>query len=672
MRRNVIKNLYKKEILDVLRDKKTVLMMLVVPLVLYPLLFVVGLQLMTSVSASMAEHTYRIVLDFEDEDGRLERLFTGASEDGYSFELVYSRNPEEQLKDESIDVYVERKEKSGKQYFEVYYVSAVTNSSYAVDMVADILETYQAELTLERVEAAGLSADEVLKPIDVQYVDMSSNEESAGSLLGMVLPFMLVVSLLLGTMYPAIDTTAGERERGTLETVLTLPVLNRELIISKFLTVATIGVVSAILNIIAMCGVGAYMYRMMLYVSDSVRGIDMERFVPAIVIGILCVLAFAIFISAITMCVCAFAKSYKEANNYITPLTLVVMFASFIGFIPNVTLTPNMALVPVANICLLIRDLLAFKINIGIIAIVLVSNVAYGIVAIMFLGKIYNSEAILFGDGANGVQIFERRSNMIKGGVPTSGDAWLVTAVTVVAILYVGGSIQVSHGYFGVLGTQIIILGIPLLAALYSKKSIRKTFRIQAFGLRHLLSGVVMIAGAIMVGIVLTAVTSAIFPSSAEGVSESMNYLLGDNFMETLLVVALVPAVCEELMFRGYIFSAFEAKMKPETAICVASVIFGLYHMSVVRFFTTALLGAVICYVSYRSKSIFPGMLMHFINNACSVFVMYYPEQVGRVFPVLVNENIHLTDMITLFVAGACCLVAGYFLSGKKRTPETV
>ena len=108
---------------------------------------------------------------------------------------------------------------------------------------------------------------------------------------------------------------------------------------------------------------------------------------------------------------------------------LLVMFASFIGFMPNVTLTRNMALVPVANICLLIRDLLAFKFSFSSITIVLFSNVAYGIIAVLVLGKLYNSEAILFGDGTGNVQIFERRSNMIKGGVPSVGDACLVLPV---------------------------------------------------------------------------------------------------------------------------------------------------------------------------------------------------------------------------------------------------
>lgn len=667
MRTRVIKNLYKKELLDVLRDKKTVLMMLVVPLVLYPLMFVVGMQLMAGISASMSERTYRIALDFEDADGDVQRQFEAlAWWEGYSFEFLEPEEPEQALKNEAIDAYIEQKTKDGKIFFEVYYASAVTNSSYATDMIEQILIQYNTMLSTQNVEAAGLNAERVLHPVDISYVDMSSGEESAGSLLGTVLPFMLIVSLLLGTMYPAIDTTAGERERGTLETVLTLPVSNRELIVSKFLTVATIGVVSAVLNIIAMSFVGAYMYSMLKNMSEHIQGVAMGRFVPAMLIGVLCVLAFAVFISAVTMCVCAFAKSYKEANNYITPLTLVVMFASFIGFIPNVTLTGNMALVPVANICLLIRDLLAFKINIGIIAIVLVSNVAYGIIAIMFLGKIYNSESILFGDGSGSVQIFERRSNMVRGGVPTTGDAWLVVAVTAVVIIYVGSSVQLRFGYFGVLGTQFIIFGIPLLAALYAKKNLIQTFRLKMCGLRYVLGGIVMVLGAIALGMVLTVLTGVVFRTSAENAADSMQQLIGDNFLSTLLVVALAPAICEELMFRGYIFSAFEARLSPVMAIAGSSVIFGLYHMSIVRFFTTAMIGAVICYAAHKSKSILPGMLMHFINNALSVLVMYYPEQMGRVLPVIVQETFSVSDLMLLAAAGIVLLTVGAKIIGRK------
>lgn len=292
--------------------------------------------------------------------------------------------------------------------YDVYYLSSETNSAYAADLVMDILDELREDMTRQKLTDEGMNVQAILEPISYEKQDTASSEQSLGSIMGSILPFMLVVSLLIGTMYPAIDTAAGERERGTLETILTLPVTNRQLILSKFITVAAIGVVSALLNILSMGAIAVYMYKLM-DLQTEVAVLDLAKFVPAILVCVLAVFAFSLFISAITMCVTSFAKSYKEANNYITPLMLVVMFVGYVGFIPNLELTQTMAMVPVANICLLIKNIMVFKIDYGAIAVVLLSNVAYAIAAILFLSKIYDSEAILFSDGKAGLQLFERR-----------------------------------------------------------------------------------------------------------------------------------------------------------------------------------------------------------------------------------------------------------------------
>lgn len=664
MRSNVIKNLYKKEMLDVLRDKKTVLMMLVVPLVLYPLMFIFGMQLMARVSNDMATHTYKVSVE-----GMDEKLFYDLAEeakaDGDSFALMEADDLDAALLSEQIDAYVTVEEIDGQPTYQIHYLSSVTNSSYARDLLVALFQRYSATITIDLIEEAGLDASAVLQPIGITSVDQSSKEASAGSLLGMVLPFMLVVSLLLGTMYPAIDTTAGERERGTLETVLTLPVSNHELIISKFLTVATIGVVSAFLNILAMCGVGAYMYSMVEKVSENSSKIHLEKFVPAIVVGMLCIFAFAIFISAISMCFSAFAKSYKEANNYMTPLMLLVMFASFVSFLPNVRLTNNMALMPVANICLLIRDLLAFKIDMGIIAIVLVSNVIYGILTIMLLGKIYSSEAILFGDTASGVQIFERRSNMIKGGVPTVSDMWLVLAVVAVSILYIGGSVTLSNTTVGVVVTQLLIAGLPIFAVWYSKRDFARTFRIRGCKPGTFIGGILLIAGTICLGVLLTALTSAIFPQSGLEAEGTMDTIGVNSFWGCLLLVAILPAVCEELMFRGFVLTALSARMKIAGALLLSAAIFGAYHMSIVKFFTTGLLGLAICYVAHKSGSIFPGIIMHAINNGLAVVSEFYPAKVSSVLSFLAKESLGVVDIVALLIIGAGLAVVGVIVVNK-------
>ncbi len=654
----IVKTLYKKEILDVLRDKKTVIMMLIVPLILYPLMLIVGMQLMTSISTSMAEHNYIIAFDFEDEGGVLKSMFEGAQEEGYSLTVVEISDLDNALINEEIDVFIRKEIVEGKETFIVTYLSAVTNSSYATDLVIDVLKDYSLQLTVDIIEEANLDVNQVLYPIDIAIEDRSSNEESAGSLMGTIVPFMLVVSLLMGTMYPAIDTTAGERERGTLETVLTLPVTNQEIFFSKFLAVATIGIVSAILNLVSMGGIGVYMFKLMQGMGMD-GGVNMSQFVPAIIIGVMCVLAFAIFISAISMCVCVFAKSYKEANNYITPLTLVVMFASMISMIPNVSLSSNIALMPVANVCLLIRDLLAFKFEFGAISIVLISNILYGMLSVMFLGKIYNSEAILFSDGSTSVQIFERRSNMKKGGVPAFGDMWLVLAVTLLMMIYVGGLVQVDNMKLGVIATQLIVLLIPLLASIYTKKDLKKTFKLKLPKVKFVFGGVLIIIGAMLVGMILTGIAGTIFKNSATEMTESMNYIMGDNFLLALLLVALLPAICEEMMFRGFVFSTFSNKLSFGKAAIISGVIFGAYHMNLTQFFATSLLGIAICYVAYKSESLLPGIIMHFTNNMIATATIFYPDIVKKIAPVLMKESLYISDIIFILALGIIFVCLG-------------
>lgn len=670
MNTKIIKSLYKKELLDVIRDKKTVIMMLIVPLVLYPVVMILSMQLMTGISETMSTSNYRICLDFED-NTRLKELFEANEDVSCTFEFLEPENPEAALANEELDVIIRASKNEDVEQFDIVYMSSVTMSAYAVDMVERVLVAYKNIKTKELLEAAGLDPSYILNPVVVSYKDTSTNEETAGSLLGLMIPFMLVISLLMGTMYPAIDTTAGERERGTLETILTLPVTNKELITSKFLAVGTIGIISALLNIISMGGVGAYMYNMVSSMQKSTGTIKMSKFGPAILVGVLCVLAFAVFISAISMCVCALAKSYKEANNYLTPLTLIVMFASFISFIPNVNLNGRTALIPVANVCLLIKELLQFKYNINMIALVLFANVSYGVISIMILSRIYDSETILFGDSNGGIQIFEKRSNIKKSDYPTTSDVWLVVIILAMLVIYLGGALQLKFGIGGVLGTQLIIAGVAFLAAVYTKKDLRKTFKLRLPSLRGVVGGIIAVAGGIMLSIVLSGLVAVVFSNSSAAAEEATLKIIGDNPVIAILVVALAPAICEELMFRGYILGAMTNKYKIGSAITVAAIIFGMYHMSVSRFFPTALLGALQCYFAVKTESILPGMIMHFINNALSVVTVIYPEKVAKILPIMTQNSINTVEAVLLAIGGVVFIAVGVlFVKNNSKKQE--
>lgn len=704
MKTKAFKLLLKKELLDVFRDKKAIIMMVLVPILLYPLIFFGSMAVMTMIQSNMEEGEYKVAIVASD-DGALksavekhnenakveaqEKAETESTDQGNSSEDSVSQGNsastsangiatdvltlvdapsgdyQEALQNEELDAYVtSSKDSSGKTVYEVYYVSSITNSSYAAGIVRDVVDELSREESKEKIQAAGLDADVIMNPVVCESEDLASSEQSAGSILGMILPFLLVLSLLMGTMYPAIDVTAGEKERGTLETLLTLPVSNREIIFSKFFTVAIIGIISALLNIVSIAFMGTYMIRLMGDAMESMgisfAGIDIGKFIPAIIFTVLAILAFSLFISAVTMCITSLAKSYKEANNYITPLMLVVMLTGYIGFIPNIELTHTMALVPVANICLMIKNLLLFKVEYNLVAVVLVSNVLYAIVAVLILSRIYDSENVLFDEGKFSLKLFERRSNMKKGGVPTTGDAWFMVVFVMFAYLYLGSVLEMKYGFGGIFGIQMIIFVLPLLYVLYTKRSILQTYSFRKTKFMNFVAALFMGCGAMLIGIILTSFVSMLFPTEAEMVSSGlMNELMSDNELLTFAVVALTPAVCEEMLFRGFLFSAFRGRYKIVVSVLLTAVIFGVYHMSIVRFFTTALLGAALAVIVYYSDSIFPAMMMHAINNGIAVLQMYHPDTMENIFPLFAVEEPGIMESIVVSTMGILLLAAG-------------
>ena len=704
MKTKAFKLLLKKELLDVFRDKKAIIMMVLVPILLYPLIFFGSMAVMTMIQSNMEEGEYKVAIVASD-DGALksavekhnenakveaqEKAETESTDQGNSSDdSVSQKNSastsangiatdvltlvdapsgdyQEALQNEELDAYVtSSKDSSGKTVYEVYYVSSITNSSYAAGIVRDVVDELSREESKEKIQAAGLDADVIMNPVVYESEDLASSEQSAGSILGMILPFLLVLSLLMGTMYPAIDVTAGEKERGTLETLLTLPVSNREIIFSKFFTVAIIGIISALLNIVSIAFMGIYMIRLMGDAMESMgisfAGIDIGKFIPAIIFTVLAILAFSLFISAVTMCITSLAKSYKEANNYITPLMLVVMLTGYIGFIPNIELTHTMALVPVANICLMIKNLLLFKVEYKLVAVVLMSNVLYAIVAVLILSRIYDSENVLFDEGKFSLKLFERRSNMKKGSVPTTGDAWFMVVFVMFAHLYLGSVLEMKYGFGGIFGIQMIIFVLPLLYVLYTKRSILQTYSFRKTKLMNFVAALFMGCGTMLIGIILTSFVSMLFPTEAEMVSSGlMNELMSDNELLTFAVVALTPAICEEMLFRGFLFSAFRGRHKIVVSVLLTAVIFGVYHMSIVRFFTTALLGAALAVIVYYSDSIFPAMMMHAINNGIAVLQMYHPDTMENVFPLFAVEEPGIMETIVVSTMGILLLAAG-------------
>lgn len=663
--------LFKRELTDILRDKKTLFMMLVVPIIIYPLLIIGMTFLMSSVMNSQAEKTYLVAFDEEDELAAkiADIIENNPDKLSYKLEIVQKSDCKKALEAGDIDIYVS---KASDGRIALCYLSAKDRSNTALDALTDAFEIYREELQKERIDEAGLDADYLLNPIHYEGEDLSSTEESVGNMIGSIIPFFIVTMILLGALYPSIDVTAGEKERGTLETLLTLPITNFEMIMSKFLAVSCIACASAILNVFSMGGAMAFLVSSSMSLAEDINlEIHYETFIPGILFTLVVMVFFALLVTAVCMCTCVFAKNFKEANNYVTPVMLIFMFGSYAAMIPDLELTAQTAAIPIVNVALLVEGLFQFQYNYGLFAIVLFSNVAYSLLAILILGKIYNSEAVLFSEGLSSVRIFTRRSEMKEKQMPGYGDLILLLCLVLLLIFYVGSFAQIKWGFGGVVIQQLIILLCPVLYAWYMKADAKKLFSIKKPGVSQVAGGILFGIAAFLCAMIVGVLLVPFFSESADGLTQLDDMLTSQPAVVLILVVALMPAIGEELLFRGFVMGTLKNKCTGVIAVLVTTLLFAAYHMSLIKMFTIGIIGFGLTYAAYKSGSIVTSMCMHFLNNLLSVLITKYPEQMQHVLPVLFKESLSASDLLLMIAVILICAALGLLLLGCRKKKQT-
>ena len=671
MNKRIVKALYRKEILDILRDKKTILMMIVVPLILYPLIFMFSMYLSSTMLTASTSKSYRVsVQDTENAEELKEFILDQQEEHDYQFIFVDSytanRDSEEALREKEVDAYVMQSVSENRPYYEIGYMASETDSQTAAGMLRDMLSDYKNNLRDKILEEQGLDSDEVLSPIKFELKDFSTKEENAGYIFGYIVPFLLITSILMGAMYPAIDTTAGEKERGTLETLLTLPVKNLELITAKFLATSTVAVAAALLNLLSMAVMVLYILGSTEAVGQSME-VNLVSYIPALIITLLCVLVFAMFASGVCLCACIYARSFKEAQNYTTPVMLIFMMGGMAGMIPSLRLDGTTALIPVINITLLIAELFKFHFDLSLIAMVLVSNLAYAGIAVVLMARLFSSENILFGDAAASLKLMEARKDMKDKQIPGMGDVVLLFSILLIVMLF-GGSLAVSKwGLYGLFVEQGSMLVCVLAYCWYIKADFPKVFHFRKPRMKAVIASVLIIFGSYLVIQVIGSVITGLFPGLSTENTEMLVSLWENKPLWLLITaVAIVPPICEEFVFRGFLLGALEHKYEASVAVVACGLLFGLYHMSILQFILIGLVGIVLTYVAWKEQCIFLSILMHALNNLTSLLIQQYEEEVTKALPFLADD-LSAGTAFGMVAVGVVLMVLGYFvLNGGK------
>ena len=661
--------LIRKEILDILRDKKTLVMMVVVPVLLYPLIIIGMSLMMTMFMGDSQEHVHLVGISdtYAEFAGELEQLYEKNKDDLERRLEFVTADPADQAVRDEVEVWLDVTRDS-LLHVAIEYASTDQDARYAQETVENLMELYCEEQVVRSLEAEGLP-ESILHPVTYETEDLASVSESLGMDIGGSIGLMLIVTILLGAIYPAIDATAGEKERGTLETLLTLPVTNFQMIGAKYVSVALFSCVTAVISLLSLGG-------SVLFLIYGIAGAGMEETQLLSFSGILTMLPVlmvtmittALMISALCMCFCVFAKSFKEANNYVTPLMLVIMFASMAAMIPSVTLDYRTALIPVVNVSLMVKQIISQQFDLRLAGLTNVVNVGCSLLVIWVLAKIYNSEDILFTDGFRSFRLFRARRELQFGTVPASGDLVITVTVLFLLILYIGSAVSVRLGFAGTAVNQLLILAVPLFAVWYMKADWKKLFSLKIPEWKKVPGAVLVWLGAWCGGMGLSFLLSPLMSESMQNLELAFEPVAEEPLWFLVLVIAVMPAIGEEIMFRGYLFGSLRERTKVRWAVVISALIFGAFHMSLIKLLPTFLLGAAFASSVASTGSLWVTMILHFLNNLLSLIAMKFPEQTGRYLPFLVEEKASVAVTAALLTAGVLCAGCGFAIFRTKKS----
>jgi sodium transport system permease protein len=366
------------------------------------------------------------------------------------------------------------------------------------------------------------------------------------------------------------------------------------------------------------------------------------------------------------------SASFKEAQNALTPVYILALFPAMLPAFPGIDFGPLMAVVPVAGVAFLFRELMSGDAGWGLAALVLASSTLYAAGGLVFAARAFGNERVLFGSDEESdvpTESWVRRLGALArpGRVPSSQAA--LTFVIVVAVLFFFGGIrlQLSWGERGLLAAEWLLLFLP--AALFvalGRFDARATLRLRAPAATQLGAGVLLIAGALPLVWLIGWLQSFVLPipyELLEGLEELMTAGSVERFLWLLLLLALTPALCEEIVFRGVLLGGTRA-LEPWRMIALNGLVFGAFHLSfetVIRFLPTALLGALIAWAVWRTGSIWVGVLMHLLNNGTIVLLTSLP---------VVRELFSDPDApppVWLLPAGALALGLGMIIVERSR-----
>ena len=392
-----ILTIIKKEMTDLVRDRRTMFFMIIFPALILPLIIGGGTKITTFVLKKEMDKTLTLAIVGEEYDFELIRFLKTQEKLNLVMDLEETAL-QGNILNESLDAAivipntVQQNLKGYKSIELKLYFRSGKGENLKERRLNEILERYF--LPIKELRYLELKLDkEVFEPYYITKIDVATEQEKFGKTIGTFLPYIFLLFCFSGAMYPALDLGAGEKERGTLETILTSPASQIEILSGKFIVVSIFGIMSVIFGLIGMLAA----VKLNPGIPEEIISIAMNilGFKPVLLILTL-LIPIALFFASFLLSVSFYAKTFKEAQSIMGPLNMLIVFPIMIGLMPGITLSVSTAWIPILNVSLAMNDIIAGTLSWPLYAEVMLSLLFFTGFSMWMSVKFISREEVIF------------------------------------------------------------------------------------------------------------------------------------------------------------------------------------------------------------------------------------------------------------------------------------
>jgi sodium transport system permease protein len=393
----MIFTIFKKELKDTLRDRRTIIAMIVVPVLVFPILLGLTTTVTKYFAEKQQEEVLKIAVISTATDNQFTQRLSAIPEEFGPKTLIFREDTlglKEEISIDSIQIafiipanFDQQQDSNQQSTIQVFHKGVNIGNK---DRVRTYLAEIESSFLAERFERLNLDK-QLIEPIDEQYNDISSEKEMIGKLAGGFLPYLFIIFGFIGCMYPAIDLFTGEKERKTLETLLTTPVPRWKILIGKMLVIVLSGIAAASFALIGMfVGLRAFDLVDSPELLTVIDGILTPMFILSLLILLI---PLTIFFAGIMIPATIYAKSFKEAQSVLTPVNFIIMMPALVGLLPGIELDYITAFIPIVNIVLATKELVAGTIDPILMIISFMTMVGFAALSVVFSYKRFGKES---------------------------------------------------------------------------------------------------------------------------------------------------------------------------------------------------------------------------------------------------------------------------------------